>query len=263
MSSLVSVTHLARRVAQITFTNSKKLNPMTAALGEALRGAFASLDPAHTSAIVLTGEGSSFSAGGDLDFLRARAAANPEVNVDTMVDFYRLFLTPLRGCPFPVIAAVSGACVGAGAALATAADMRIVSATAKVGFTFTSGVAIHPGMGSTHYLPKAVGPQQAARLLLTGEMVSGRDMAAMGWALEAVEEQQVLPRAIALAERAAAAAPVASRETLATLRAALDQDLEAALKKEAEAQAICYAGKDFLLGLEGVVKKQQPVWSQY
>ena len=261
---LVSVQHLPRRVAQITFTNAKKLNPMTEALGKELAAAFASLDPTRTSAVVLAGEGGNFSAGGDLDFLRARAAARPEANIDTMVAFYSLYLAPLRACPFPTIAAVSGACVGAGAALATACDMRVVASSARVGFTFVSGVAIHPGMGSTHYLPRVLGPGHAARLLLTGDLLSGREMAAMGWGREAGEEAEAaLPRAIALAERAAAAAPVAARETLATLRAAQDRGLEEALQREAEAQALCYAGADFLAGVEGVAAKTRPVWQQY
>ena len=86
----------------------------------------------------------------------------------------------------------------------------------------------------------------------------------MGWAQEAVEEAEaVLPRAIALAERAAAAAPLAVRETLATLRAAQDRGLEEALQREAEAQALCYAGPDFLAGVEGVATKTRPVWQQY
>ena len=265
--SLVSVQHLARRVALISFNNAKKLNPMTEQLGRELAAAFSSLDPNTSSAVVLTGEGGNFSAGGDLDFLRARAAARVEENIDTMVAFYTLFLAPLRACPVPVIAAVSGACVGAGAALATACDMRAVSPSSRVGFTFTSGVAIHPGMGSTHFLPRVIGPAHAARLLLTGEMTTGAAMAGMGWGIEAAADgsgpEPALARAIDLAERAAAAAPLAVRETLATLRAAGDEGLERALQREAEAQAKCYAGPDFLRGVEAVASKQRPVWGQY
>lgn len=252
------------RVAHITFTNPKKLNPMTEAVGKELRAAVQALDRKATSVIVLNGEGENFSAGGDLDFLRARAASTPEQNIDTMVSFYNLFLGPLRASPFVTIAAVTGAAVGAGAALATACDMRVVASTAKVGWTFTSGVAIHPGMGSTFFLPKAVGQQNANRLLLGGELLSGRQLAAMGWALEAVDDTSaVLPRAVSLAETVAATAPAAMRETLLTLRARDDEGLQAALQREAEGQAVCYAGPDFLKGLDAIVSRKKPVWGQY
>ena len=154
-----------------------------------------------------------------------------------------------------------------GGALTYAAVSSITGLVAPRGFTFTSGVAIHPGMGSTHFLPRVIGPAHAARLLLTGEMTTGAAMAGMGWGIEAAADgsgpEPALARAIDLAERAAAAAPLAVRETLATLRAAGDEGLERALQREAEAQAKCYAGPDFLRGVEAVASKQRPVWGQY
>ena len=263
MSSFVRLSYAANRVAFVTLC-APPINAMTEKMGMDFGATFASLDTSKASAVVLHGEGPSFSAGGDFTFLRQRATTSPKDNVQAMLDFYSLYLEPLRFCPVPVIAAVHGNAVGAGACLATACDMRVVSSEAKVGFTFTSGVAIHPGMGGTHFLPRAVGPENAARLLLTGELVSGKAIVAMGWGLEAVDApEDVLKRAVRLAERMAAAAPTASRLTLETLRVAGNVGLREALEREAQAQAECYAGSDFLVGVEAVVAKAKPVWTQY
>ena len=261
--SHVRLTYLPNRVAQLTLC-APPINAMTVKMGTDFGAVLSTLDTAKASAVVLHGEGSSFSAGGDISFLRQRATTSPSENVQTMLDFYSLYLEPLRFCPVPVIASVHGNAVGAGACLATACDMRVVSSDAKVGFTFTSGVAIHPGMGSTHFLSKIIGQEHAARLLLTGELLSGRTMVSMGWGMEAVDvPEDVLKRAIKLAERVAAAAPTASRLTLETLRAAGNVGLREALEREAQAQAECYAGSDFLVGVEAVVAKAKPAWTQY
>jgi enoyl-CoA hydratase len=96
-----------------------------------------------------------------------------------------------------VLAAVNGHAVGAGACVAMACDLAIVSATAKIGFNFTR-LGIHPGMGGSWTLPRLVGPQRAAELLYTGRLVTGEQAAAYGMALEAVPTAEVLPRTLAL-----------------------------------------------------------------
>lgn len=266
MASLV-LSRLVGRVAVITLNAPSRLNALTVAMGDEFSAALSALSFDKVGAVVLTGAGAAFSAGGDLAFLRARATTPPHVNVPEMIRFYKRFLGPLRSCPVPVVAAVHGAAVGAGACVATACDVRVVARTARVGFTFTSGVAIHPGMGATHYLPRVVGPGAAARLLLTGEIISGTEAAALQWASGSAEEDAsaVLPRALELAGAMAAAAPVAMRSTLATLRSAGDVGLDAALHREASAQAVCYAGPDFLLGLDAVASKSKtaPQWTQW
>jgi len=110
--SLVQVKILAKRVAVISLSSPKQMNALTVKMGDDLATAFHSLDPKLVSSVVLTGEGDAFSAGGDFDFLRSRAKASREENIATMLKFYRLFLDPVRTSPFPVIAAVNGACVG-------------------------------------------------------------------------------------------------------------------------------------------------------
>jgi len=231
-------------------------------MGDELGRVFAAIDTKDTAAVVLTGQGKAFSAGGDLDFLKARSVDTPLNNAKTMVEFYRRFLVPVRQSPVPVIAAIHGPAIGAGACLATAADYRVVSRDAKVGFTFAN-LGIHAGMGATHYLYKRIGSSSATRLLLTGEIISGAEISAMNWGLAADNEGAVLPLALSIAEKMASAAPVAVRGMLRTIRRSEDVGLDAALDREAYEQASCYSGQDFKEGLKSIIAKSKQVFTQY
>jgi len=136
-------------------------------------------------AVVLTGAGRAFSAGGDLQFLYDRAKDTPSRNAVIMRRFYEKFLS-VRRLPVPVVAAVNGHAIGAGLALALACDVRVCSAEAKMGITFV-GLGLHPGMGSTHFLPRLVGVQQASLLMLTGRLVGAQEALRIGMVAEVHE----------------------------------------------------------------------------
>jgi enoyl-CoA hydratase/carnithine racemase len=95
-------------------------------------------------AVLLTGAGRAFSAGGDLAWLHARHAAAPVDNEQTMVAFYGTFLGHLRSLPVPTVACLHGPAIGAGLCLSLGCDVRVASADAKLGFTFV-GLNLHPG----------------------------------------------------------------------------------------------------------------------
>lgn len=264
-SSLVTSTRSSAnsRVLVITLNDPSRLNALTEIMGHELGKVFDAIDTKDTAAVVLTGQGKAFSAGGDLDFLKARSVETPLNNAKTMINFYKLFLTPLRNSPVPVIAAIQNLAIGAGACLATAADYRVVSRDAKVGFTFAN-LGIHAGMGATHYLSKRIGSSSATRLLLTGEIISGAEICnAMNWGLAADNEGAVLPLALSIAEKISSAAPVAVRGMLRTIRRSEDAGLDAALDREAYEQASCYSGQDFKEGLKSIIAKSKPVFTQY
>lgn len=258
------------RVATIYFNNPAKFNAMTAEMGDQFRDLIEQLrlgrtdetTPGGIGAVVLTGEGKAFSAGGDLAFLRTRSKDTPSRNAQIMVDFYHRFLC-LRTLPVPVIAAINGPAIGAGLCVALACDVRIAASNARLGITFV-GLGLHPGMGATHYLPKIVGPQHAARLILTGDVVSGTEAQAMGMVLETHETPQAtLAAAQALAARMAAQAPLAVRSSVRTLRNQQDEGLERALWREADAQSQCYASTDLSLGVEAVANKATPQFTNF
>jgi len=212
------------------------------------------------SAMVLRGAGRAFSAGGDLEFLRARSRDSPHNNAREMRDFYARFLG-VRKVPLPTIAAINGAAVGAGLCVALACDLRLVARSAKVGVTFAK-LGLHPGMGTTHFLPLAVGAQNASRLIFTGDLVSGEEFTAMGGCLEAVDGdgEAVVKRALELAARVAGSAPLSTRASVLSVRQLQDANLERALLREADAQAQSYASRDLAEGVDATAEKRAPVF---
>lgn len=250
--------HEGRRtgVAVVTLCRPERLNALTVAMGASFEAAVTALgtDP-DLRAVVLTGEGRAFSAGGDLDFLERRAEGDAQENAEEMRAFYRRFLS-IRGLPVPVLAALNGAAIGAGMCLALACDLRVCARDAKLGLTFV-GLGLHPGMGATHLLPTLVGHQTASRLLLTGEVIQGDEALRLGLVAESVETDRVLPRTLELARSMAAAGPVAVRSTVRSLRMLADEGLERALWREADAQAHCYATDDLRRGIEAVRTKSK------
>ncbi|RYE95218.1 MAG: enoyl-CoA hydratase/isomerase family protein, partial [Methanobacteriota archaeon] len=178
-----------------------------------------------------------------------------------MRGFYNRFLH-IRELPIPVLAAINGPAIGAGLCFALAADMRLAAKSAKMGVTFV-GLGLHPGMGATYFLPRLVGPQLAARLTLTGEVVSGEEAAHMGLVLEAVEDEELMPRTMALAAKIASQAPVAVRSCVRSLRMQHDEGMDRALWREADAQSYCYSGPDLKEGVASIAAKRQPVFGQY
>jgi len=249
------------RVAVLQFNNPGSLNALSVQMGDDIDKAINGIDFTKTRVVIVTGVGRAFSAGGDLQFLRDRATCEVENNASIMRNFYSLFLTPFRvRIPVPTIAAVNGAAIGAGLCLALAMDLRIVAKSAKLGVSFTN-LGLHPGMGSTHFLPLIVGHQQAARLLLTAEHISGAEAEKMGLALEAVEDDAVMSRALALASKIASQSPNAVRATTLSLRMNTSAGLERALQREADAQAVCYATKEYSEGLASIIEKRPPSFS--
>jgi len=249
------------RVMQIRLNRPKVLNAMTAELGDAFAAAVEEVAAMGTDvgAVVVTGAGKAFSAGGDLDFLRARHHDTPSRNAPIMRRFYQRFLS-VRDLPVPVIAAINGPAVGAGLCFALACDVRIAAPTAKLGLTFV-GLGLHPGMGATHFLPSIAGPQVAAEMMLTGKLITGEEAAARGVVAAAVEEP--LAAAMEMAAQMAGASPVAVRTCVRSLRFQQEAGLEAALWREADAQAQCYASADLLEGVNAVAEKRRPNFTQY
>ena len=264
-NALVAVQRHGSRgqIAELTLNAPESLNALTDDMGDAFSAAVARLKtepPGSLDAVLLSGAGRAFSAGGDVGFLRQRATAAPADNVATMRDFYRKFLC-VRSLPVPTVACLHGPAVGAGLCVALACDTRVVAADARLGLTFV-GLGLHPGMAATLLAPHLLGPHAAARLLLTAELVSGAEAARLGVGELAADAAAARDDALALARRlAAGGAPIATRETVKTLRAPLDAALEAALAREAAAQATCYASADYAEGVAALAEKRKPAFS--
>jgi len=182
-----------------------------------------------------------------------------------MHDFYNKFLL-VRKIPLPVIAAINGHAIGAGLCFAMACDIRIVSKSAKLGFTFV-GLGLHPGMGATHLIASVAGYETAYRMLLTGDIINGDEAKALRLCTQVEKDgAATVQAAMAMAERIAAQSPVAVRATVFSLRQKQDMvggSLEQALWREADAQSYGYSGVDCKEGIEAVAEKRKPRFVEY
>ena len=115
-------------------------------------------------------------------------------------------------------------------------------------------LGLTPGMAGTHILPIVTNPQVAARIMLTGDLVTGAEAEKLGMILKATSADALLPEALALARRIASASPVAVRATTKTIRLRTDDGIERALWREADTQAHVYAAADMIEGLDAVVR---------
>ncbi|CAK4716527.1 hypothetical protein LEN26_001127 [Aphanomyces euteiches] len=246
------------QIGILRLNDPNRLNALTADMGDRVQELVREItENAHECrAIVLTGEGRAFSAGGDLEFLQERAKDTTSRNVVTMRKFYGRFLS-LRTLPVPVVAAINGPAIGAGMCISLFADVRVVAKDAKLGFTFVH-LGLHPGMACTHFLPLLIGQEKANYLLLCGKVISGEEAFQYGLASKVVDKEDVVAEAIKVAEELTSGSSVATRSLLQTLRLKQDKDLEMALRREASSQAVCYASADYKEGVDAISAKRKP-----
>ncbi|MEE8582168.1 MAG: enoyl-CoA hydratase/isomerase family protein [Myxococcota bacterium] len=251
-------------VVTLTFNHPERLNAMSQRMGEAFASRVAGLlEDDSLRAVVLTGSGRAFSAGGDLGMIGGQAehgpsdpgAARRRIR-DTMRTFYKLFLS-VRELPCPTIAAINGHAIGAGFCVALACDLRVVAQEAKVGLNFTK-LGIHPGMAATWTLPRLVGPALAAELLYTGRIVSGEEAHRLGLANRVVPKEKVVASALDLAREVAGAAPLAVRAVKRALERSPTASLEDQLSFEALEQAACFETEDAREGISAIKAKREP-----
>lgn len=236
-----------RHVATLVLNDEPRKNVMTEALGDALAMAVAGLRQREdVRAVVVTGAGAAFSGGGDLAMLeRLRQSSFSQARAH-MLAFYARYLS-LLDVEVPTIAAIRGPAIGAGLCVACACDLVVVADDATLAFNFV-GLGLHPGMGATVLVERKVGAQRAAELLLTGRRFRGAEAASIGLAVEAVPADDVVTRAQAMAASIAANGTAAVRELKRNL--GVDRDrLQAALEREAAAQARSYASAELAEGL--------------
>jgi enoyl-CoA hydratase len=205
--------------------------------------------------VVVTGAGTAFSAGGDLGWLSSGGLGVDALR-DKMLPFYRTWLT-LRTLDVPSIAAVNGAAVGAGAALALSCDIRYAGPHAKFTVPFAH-LGLHAGMATTFTLAEVAGLAAARELLLTGRVVDADEMLRLGLCSAIYED--LVPRALERAAEVAAGAPVATRLHVEALRDGGHASFERALQWEALAQPVTMATEDLHEGLAAKAEKRPAVF---
>jgi enoyl-CoA hydratase len=229
-------TEITDRVAVLTLSNPERRNALNIELSQKLADAVrcATADEG-VGAIVITGDGPAFCAGGDLSEL---ATADPA----TLHTVYAGFLA-VAGCPLPTVAAVNGAAVGAGLNLALACDLRLAGPYARFDARFLP-LGLHPGGGYTWMVQRALGPQRAAALTLFGDVADAAEAARIGLVHRVADD--VVAAAVELAANAAAAPPDLVRTTKATLRLTSGITAQAdAVEIEVRAQAASVQSAEF------------------
>ena len=201
--------------------------------------------------VVVTGAGTAFSSGGDLGWLSSGGLGVDALR-DKMLPFYRTWLT-LRTLDVPSIAAVNGAAVGAGAALALSCDIRYAGPHAKLTVPFAQ-LGMHAGMATTYTLAEVVGPAAARELLLTGRVVGAEEMLRLGLCSAVYDD--LLPAVLERAAEVASGAPIATRLHVEALRDGGHASFERALQWEALAQPVTMATEDLLEGLRAKAEKR-------
>ena len=203
-------------------------------------------------AVVLGAQGKAFCAGADLSEVRSEGPMfdTPALYGEGM----RLFRTRK-----PIVAAVHGPAIGAGAGLTLVADFRITCPASRFSVPFNR-LGFHPGFGMSVTLPRLVGQQVAARLFYTGERIGGEKMLELGLADELVPDGQVLQRAQALAREIAVSSPQAVQTTRATLRMGFADEVQAANAREWEIQRPQFASADFVEGVAAAAARRDPVF---
>lgn len=249
MTALLSLTRHGH-VAELVFDNPPH-NHATVGLLRELGDRLADLDAdAGCRAIVLRSAGRVFCAGADL----ATAGGFGGSGDDPVREFYDQALR-LYAAAKPIVAAVQGAAIGAGLGLAVAADFRVASPEARFSANFVK-LGFHPGFGLTVMLPRLVGAQRAALMLLTARRFKTDDIA--GWGLvDAVAPAGGLRQAaLDLAAEIADNAPLSLLATRRTLRRDLLADVTAALAREHAAQQILQRTADYAEGVKAVFERR-------
>lgn len=236
-----------RGIATITLDREKRLNALTFEVYAELAETFEQLDRNEAvRAIVITGRGRGFCSGGDQDDIIKHLLGR---DTPALLAFTRAtgrLIEAMRACRRPIIAAINGVAVGAGAVIACASDLRIAAANATFGFIFPHVGLSGADMGITYLLPRIVGLTHASELLLFGDKIDAPRALAIGLVNRVVDDG---PAAVALAQswaaRLAAGPAFAHAMTKQMLESEHTMALGEAIEAEAQAQALCMQHPDF------------------
>ena len=246
-------------VAVISLDRPDRKNPLTFESYAELRDTFRDLVYADdVKAVVFGSNGGNFCSGGDVHDI-----IGPLIDKDMkgLLEFTRMtgdLVKAIIGCGKPVIAAVDGVCVGAGAIIAMASDLRLATAASKTAFLFTRVGLAGCDMGACAILPRIIGQGRAAELLYTGRSMSAEEGERWGFYNRLVEAEALEAEAIALATRISQGPNFGHMMTKTMLAQEWNMSIEQAI--EAEAQAICMQTEDFNRAYKAFVAKEKPVF---
>ncbi len=249
------------RIAVIRLNRPDRKNPLTFDSYAELRDTFRGLAYASdVDVVIFASNGGNFCSGGDVHDI-----IGPLVGMDMkeLLQFTRMtgdLVKAMIGCGKPIVAAVDGVCVGAGAIIAMASDLRLATPEAKTAFLFTRVGLAGCDMGACAMLPRIVGQGRAAELLYTGRVMTAAEGERWGFYNALHDAASLDAKALELARRIAAGPTFAHGITKTQLNQEWNMGLEQAIEAEAQAQAICMQTKDFERAYRAFVAKEKPVF---
>lgn len=252
---------LRGKVAVIRLDRPDRKNPLTFESYAELRDMFRDAVYAdHIKVFVFASNEGNFCSGGDVHDIIA-----PLVDMDMpdLLKFTRMtgdLVKAMISAPQPIIAAVDGIAVGAGAISAMASDMRIATPEAKTAFLFNRVGLAGCDMGACAILPRIIGQGRAAELLYTGRSMSAEEGERWGFYSRLVAGAELEAEAMKMAERIAVGPTFANMMTKNQLNQEWSMTLDQAIEAEAQAQAICMKTKDFERAYRAFVAKEKPVF---
>ncbi len=243
-------------IGVVELNRSANRNSMTSELLDAFAAASeAARVDAKARCVVITGSGSTFSAGADFKAQIQRGEGT--LPHERSYAIYEPFLSVLD-IEVPVIAAMNGHAVGGGFGLALMCDIRIAArGGAKYGANFCR-LGLAPGMAISYLLPRLVGASKASEMLYTGRLIEGAEMAEIGLASRALEPADVFPAALELAKEIAGSAPLAVKATKRAMMEGLGWDARKAAYRESYAQAATVDTEDAREGIAALLEKRAP-----
>jgi enoyl-CoA hydratase/carnithine racemase len=231
-------------VARMVLNRPERRNALGLGMLSALHRVLDELEAdASVAAIVVTGRGPVFCAGGDLDEVMSVERTDREREL-AIVRGYNRVVSRVHGLDAPVIAAVNGPAAGGGAALAMACDVAIAGESARYDFVFHRIGLSCADMGCTYFLPRLVGHVRASHLLLTAGSVTARDGLALGLFVDVVADAELDRAAMALAQKIAAGPRRGNMITKLALRRPPNNDLATELEYEAYLQSFAFRTDD-------------------
>lgn len=202
--------------------------------------------------VVLTGAGRSFVAGADIGQMSNFTA----VEAKAFGVYGNQVFLKLENLTKPTIAAVNGFALGGGCELCMACDIRLASEKAKFGQPEV-GLGITPGFGGTQRLARIVGTANAMELILTAKTIRAEDALALGLVTHVYPAEELMNKALELANAIAANAQIAVRQSKAAIRRGLQTDMATGTAFESEAFALCFATEDQKDAMRAFVNKEK------
>jgi enoyl-CoA hydratase/carnithine racemase len=246
-------------VAVITLKGAERKNPITFESYAELGQTFRELAGANDIKVVVIGSnGGNFCSGGDVHDIIGPLTSR---DMKGLLEFTRMtgeLVKAMRACPQPIVAAIDGVCVGAGAMIALFSDIRLGTPQAKTAFLFTRVGLAGCDMGACALLPRVIGHGRASELLYTGRVMTAEEGERWGFFNRIVAADKLEADAMTLAQHLVSGPTFAHGMTKTMLHQEFAMPLDDAIEAEALAQAVCMQTKDFRRAYEAFVAKQKP-----